>query len=615
MKQKLALACTLVHEPQIILLDEPTTGVDPVSRREFWKLLSEFLAQGITILMATPYLDEAERCSQVALLHEGALLALDTPGNLRNSLPGDVMEVIAGDRDRVTRMLERLPGVADVQLFGERAHVRLPRGSPLSDPARLDPGAAGGGDSNRQRPAGSRLAGRCLHRFGREDNDMRCALLALVCFLSSVASVHAQGDALRLTLPDAIARGLETSHRIAELSAREQAARAMEDQREAATRPSIAVVASYTRTNHVEEFSVPTPSGGLRVIYPDIPDNVRSRLDLQWPIYTGGRLQALDEGGGSRRRRKRPGPRIGAGGSEARDHARLLGGRHGTRLPDVLRQALERTNAHLVDVRNQLNVGLVPPSDVLSIEAQQARQRMLPIESDNLVEIASADLRRLTGLPPDAPFELGRARPSARPVSGRSARVARSAGGRGSSTRESARPQGVGISRRCGGERVAAASAGRLPVLTAIGGYDLARPNPRIFPIQGAWKPSWDLGVNVRWPVFDGGRVRAEAAESVANQRTVEARLRELDASIDAELRQRAAELRSSQAAIEAAHAGVRAATEARRVLAERFAAGVATNTDVLAAQVALLQAELDRTRALANAKLAAARLDRVLGR
>jgi ABC-2 type transport system ATP-binding protein len=137
MKQKLALACTLVHEPKIIVLDEPTTGVDPVSRREFWKLLSEFLAQGITILMATPYLDEAERCSRVALLHEGGLIALDTPGNLRTSLPGDVMEVIATDRDRVTRVLEGLAGVAGVQLFGERAHVRFPRGSPLSDPEQL----------------------------------------------------------------------------------------------------------------------------------------------------------------------------------------------------------------------------------------------------------------------------------------------------------------------------------------------------------------------------------------------------------------------------------------------------------------------------------------------
>ena len=88
MKQKLALACTLVHEPELILLDEPTTGVDPVSRREFWKLLSEFLSHGITILMSTPYLDEAERCSRVALLHEGRVLACDEPSRLRAQMPG-----------------------------------------------------------------------------------------------------------------------------------------------------------------------------------------------------------------------------------------------------------------------------------------------------------------------------------------------------------------------------------------------------------------------------------------------------------------------------------------------------------------------------------------------
>jgi len=88
MKQKLALACTLVHEPALIVLDEPTTGVDPVSRREFWKLLSEFLSRGITILMSTPYLDEAERCSRVALMHEGCVLACDEPSRLRAEMPG-----------------------------------------------------------------------------------------------------------------------------------------------------------------------------------------------------------------------------------------------------------------------------------------------------------------------------------------------------------------------------------------------------------------------------------------------------------------------------------------------------------------------------------------------
>jgi ABC-2 type transport system ATP-binding protein len=125
MKQKLALACTLVHQPRLIVLDEPTTGVDPVSRREFWKLLSEFLSQGITIVMSTPYLDEAERCSRVALLHNGRLLALDAPDVLRQSLPGSMFEVIAADRRGAVAALKRLRSVTSVQTFGERAHVRL----------------------------------------------------------------------------------------------------------------------------------------------------------------------------------------------------------------------------------------------------------------------------------------------------------------------------------------------------------------------------------------------------------------------------------------------------------------------------------------------------------
>jgi ABC-2 type transport system ATP-binding protein len=127
MKQKLALACTLVHEPALIVLDEPTTGVDPVSRREFWKLLSEFLAQGMTIVMATPYLDEAERCGRVALLHEGHLLALDPPDTLRATLPGALLEVIVTDHRRAPEILKQIPGVTGVQMFGERAHVRLDR--------------------------------------------------------------------------------------------------------------------------------------------------------------------------------------------------------------------------------------------------------------------------------------------------------------------------------------------------------------------------------------------------------------------------------------------------------------------------------------------------------
>jgi ABC-2 type transport system ATP-binding protein len=125
MKQKLALACTLVHEPRLILLDEPTTGVDPVSRREFWKLLSEFLAEGITILMSTPYLDEAERCTRVALVHEGRALAVDEPARLRSLIRGRMLELITPRSGDTVDVLRHLPGVADAQIFGERIHVTL----------------------------------------------------------------------------------------------------------------------------------------------------------------------------------------------------------------------------------------------------------------------------------------------------------------------------------------------------------------------------------------------------------------------------------------------------------------------------------------------------------
>jgi ABC-2 type transport system ATP-binding protein len=127
MKQKLALACTLVHEPPLLVLDEPTTGVDPVSRREFWKLLAEFLAQGLTIIMATPYLDEAERCTRIALLNGGAVLAVSTPEALQESSPGLVAEIVATPPRQALGVLRAQIGDARVQLFGDRVHVRIDR--------------------------------------------------------------------------------------------------------------------------------------------------------------------------------------------------------------------------------------------------------------------------------------------------------------------------------------------------------------------------------------------------------------------------------------------------------------------------------------------------------
>ncbi|UCF69618.1 MAG: ABC transporter ATP-binding protein [Acidobacteriota bacterium] len=134
MKQKLALACTLIHTPDLLVLDEPTTGVDPVSRRDFWKLLVELQAEGLTILMTTPYLDEAERCQQVALMYRGRLLALDEPRHLREQHQQVIFELIAQPRERAKKVLEQAEIVSAVETFGERFHVSVARAR-ASDPS------------------------------------------------------------------------------------------------------------------------------------------------------------------------------------------------------------------------------------------------------------------------------------------------------------------------------------------------------------------------------------------------------------------------------------------------------------------------------------------------
>ena len=123
MRQKLALACTLVHRPLLIFLDEPTTGVDPVSRRDFWIILSQLLRDGITIVMSTPYLDEAERASRVGLMSEGRLMAAERPARIKESMRGAVLEIVCADIRRASSLLRLTGALREVQLFGDRLNV------------------------------------------------------------------------------------------------------------------------------------------------------------------------------------------------------------------------------------------------------------------------------------------------------------------------------------------------------------------------------------------------------------------------------------------------------------------------------------------------------------
>jgi ABC-2 type transport system ATP-binding protein len=125
MKQKLGLSCALIHQPEILLLDEPTFGVDPISRRDLWLIVHEMVAQGVTAIVSTAYMDEAERFDRLALIHRGRLLAVNTPGDLQRTLRGETLEVRV-ERIREARALAAAhPGVQRVAMFGDRLHLTV----------------------------------------------------------------------------------------------------------------------------------------------------------------------------------------------------------------------------------------------------------------------------------------------------------------------------------------------------------------------------------------------------------------------------------------------------------------------------------------------------------
>ncbi|TET48840.1 MAG: ABC transporter ATP-binding protein [Dehalococcoidia bacterium] len=127
MQKKLALACSLIHEPEVVFLDEPTTGVDPVSRRDFWRIIADFLTRGITVLVSTPYLDEAERFHRIAFMHKGQIIACDTPQNLKAQLAGELLEIRTRQINEAVTVLARASFVQTAQVFGDTVHVMVDR--------------------------------------------------------------------------------------------------------------------------------------------------------------------------------------------------------------------------------------------------------------------------------------------------------------------------------------------------------------------------------------------------------------------------------------------------------------------------------------------------------
>jgi len=433
----------------------------------------------------------------------------------------------------------------------------------------------------------------------------------LGCLVLLTIPTLASAQATPLTLAEAISQGLANSRRLAEIEARAEAADFAIAGRQSADGPQIALQGGYLRTNHVPEFSITFPLRAPQVVYPDIPNNYRTRLDLQWPIYTGGRTGALEEA--SRAERGAIGKDLEAARADlqleiTRAFWAVVTARE---TATVIKTSVEVALAHVRDVRARLASGLVPPNDVSSAEAQSSHQRLLAIEASTQLAIAEADLRRLTGndtATAVASLTIENAPPPIPPAVVTPDVIAAALKARPERQAMEARAESAGL-------RASAVSAGGRPQVVLGSGFDYARPNPRIFPRSGEWQTSWDVGLNVSWTLWDGGRRSAEHGEAVASATALKHRVEDFDRQVTFEVRARSLELNATLEAVTTANDGIRAAAETERVVNERYQAGVATNSDVLDAQSALLQANLDLTRALANVRLAHARLERALGR
>ena len=440
----------------------------------------------------------------------------------------------------------------------------------------------------------------------------RISVVVLLAVLAQAAAYAQQPPPIRLSLADAIARGFANSHRLAEARAREEGARAAADSAGLTDKPTFNANAGYMRTNHVLNFGFPRPDGAIVIVFPDIPDNITTRVSFQWPIYTSGQSDALE------RAALAEAQAAGADIETTRADLRLeivraywaaVTAREAER---VLEESTARAEAQVTDAKNRFDAGMIPPNEVATLEAQRSRERAQLIEATNIRESAAIELRRLIGVPHETVIELTDsldATAQAPAPTGAVPDVVKQA--------LAVRSERQALSFRLEGaeERQKAALTTRKPTVAFAGGFDYAHPNRKIFPVAKKWDESWDLGVQVNWNFFDFGRAQSRAAEAAAVVTATRERIAEFDSVVSADIRQRLLDIESSQAMVRAASDAVRSAAEARRVVIDRVNAGVATSTDVLIAQVQLLESELVRTRALANVRMAEARLERALGR
>jgi outer membrane protein TolC len=394
--------------------------------------------------------------------------------------------------------------------------------------------------------------------------------------------------------------------------ARQAAAEARLDEASASRLPQVKLNARYAQLSHVDPTTIALPLPGLSPItlFPSIDHSSSVRLSVTQPIFTGFRLSGANDVA-----------RANASAIEeeaARDRADLAlnveqaywGWSQSIEAVDVLERALAQIREHERVVQRLADQGLATSADVLTVQVKRSDVEVRLIDARTQSRLAMMSLNSLMGDPLDASIA-----PAERPLD--SVRTAAPSDPDGLLQQALAsRPDLLSLQhRRSMGEAgVTAARAGWYPQVFLAAGYDYARPNQRIIPPKDRYDGTWDVGVSLQWNVWDWMTTGAQTAQAEAALRQTEAGIDMLQNAVRLEVAQWSQRASDARVLVEAAKTGVRAAEESRRVMGQKFEQGTATTTDVLDAEVSLLQARLAMTKAGAELRLADARLRRAIG-
>jgi outer membrane protein TolC len=413
---------------------------------------------------------------------------------------------------------------------------------------------------------------------------------------------------VRLTLAEAVDRAREYSPRLAQLRSLEDAAAAGTRGARAQRMPVIDLSAGYTRRSDVPEFSAPDPAGGTQVIFPNIPDNYRTRLGFSLPIYTGGRLENGVAAAGHEQGAAAHDVESGVGDTALETRAAywdLVAAREEER---VLREAIASYEAHLKDTRDREQAGMAARNDVLAVQVDRDRAELARLRAANAAEVANANLIRVLGLPDGARVDPADPLDAPEiPPSDLEALVAHAF---------DARPERAALKERIAAAdaRAQAQRAGTRPQASLQGGYDYSNPNRLIVPNTATWQDTWDIGVSLSFTLFDAGRTSAAFEQASAQAQAARRALEDLDRRIRLEVTARYLDLTAAATGVEVADRAVEAGTENVRVSQDRYQEGLISSTDRLDAETGLLRAGLDRVQAMAFLHLAIASLERAVG-